>query len=139
MGSNIIDEHQAAAEQTNAFNDQERVVSLAGRKYTWPMPIRRRGRGILRRANPIMLKIIVHDRKHKTPEEVDNLLEAADMMLDFFYSFHPDMREDKQLLDAALESEISEVFAEVVNFVSIPFLKDGALTANEDEVQQNFK
>lgn len=126
------------------------VIMIAGSRYLWCSPVRRRARAMLAALGPI-LRCLPRSALEKpgelaseagVQEAVDSdvgegpegdvglsrlmeQLEAVNLMLDWLCAWHPEMERDRIKLDEADELEITTAFGAVLKMVTAPFVSGG--------------
>lgn len=105
------------SESQSILNPQPHTIKLAGREYQVGPYSMRRVRELCSELAPL------HDKIQEANGHPLRMIAIANDVLDFFYAISPEMAKDRDVLDDASETEITEALTGYFGYVFAPLAR----------------
>lgn len=114
------------SESQSILNPQPHTIKLAGREYQVGPYSMRRVRELCSELAPL------HDKIQEANGHPLRMIAIANDVLDFFYAISPEMAKDRDVLDDASETEITEALTGYFGYVFAPLAQRAQAQAGSD-------
>jgi hypothetical protein len=116
------------SESQSILNPQPHTIKLAGREYQVGPYSMRRVRELCSELAPL------HDKIQDANGHPLRMIAIANDVLDFFYAISPEMAKDRDVLDEATETEITETLTGYFGYVFAPLARRAEAQVASDAV-----